>query len=127
MYHELITCAKAFMTQTMKLLEKALEMKTGGEWARALGMHRNTFTNAKQRGHLSPAVAGAIAESMGEDAIKWIAVAALESDKDSNCKARMMRKFGRITALYWCNYRVACLPRFSYQWIASLMVLSFAS
>ncbi|NJM43616.1 MAG: hypothetical protein HC858_05875 [Brachymonas sp.] len=83
----------------MKLLEKALAIKSGAEWAASLGMHRNTFTSARQRGHLSPSVAGAIAESIGEDAIKWIATAALETDKESNCKARMMRKFGRITAL----------------------------
>jgi hypothetical protein len=87
------------MTQTMRLLEKALTIKSGAEWCRELGISVNALGTSKTRGRLSPAIAGAIAESIGEDAIKWIAVAALESDKESNCKAKMMRKFGRITAL----------------------------
>lgn len=106
------------MAETMKLLEKALLLKSSSDWARDLQLHRNAIASAKQRGHLSPSIAGAIAESLGLDAIKWVAVAALESDKDSACKARMVRKFGRITAVYWCNFFVAYLPRFSYLHIA---------
>ena len=40
-----------------------------------------------------------ILEKLGFDAIKWIAVAALESERDSTCAARMKRKFGHITSL----------------------------
>ncbi len=87
------------MAETMKLLEKALENKTYAEWARELNLNRTTLNTAKIRGHLSPAIAGAMAEKLGLDAIKWIAVAALESEKDSACKARMMRKFSRITTV----------------------------
>jgi hypothetical protein len=88
-----------FMAETMKLLEKALQLKTSSDWARDLQLHRNALASAKQRGHLSPSIAGAMAEMLGLDATKWIAVAALESDKDSACKSRMIRKFGRIASL----------------------------
>lgn len=87
------------MSETMKLLEKALLLKNGASWTRDLGLSYNAITASKTRGHLSPAIAGAMAESMGLDAIKWIAVAALESERDSTCAARMKRKFGRITSL----------------------------
>jgi hypothetical protein len=88
-----------FMSETMKLLNKALEKKSGADWTRELGLSYNALTSSKTRGHLSPAIAGAMAESMGFDAIKWITVAALESERDSTCAARMRRKFGKVTSL----------------------------
>ena len=103
------------MTETMKLLNKALELKNIPDWTRDLNLGRDTLAAAKNRGHLSPAIAGAIAEKLGFDAIKWIAVAALESEKDSACSLRMKRKFGKITALYLCNLFVAYLPRLSWR------------
>lgn len=87
------------MTETMKLLEKALTTRSAAEWTRELHLSYNAISAAKARKHLSPAVAGAMAEMLGLDATKWIAVAALESDKDSACKSRMMRKFGQIASL----------------------------
>ena len=87
------------MHETMKLLNKGLEFKSIPEWTKELGLAYNTLSTAKIRGHLSPAIAGAMAEKLGFDAIKWIAVAALESERDSTCAARMKRKFGRITSL----------------------------
>ena len=86
------------MSETMKLLNRALEMKNAAAWTKDLGISGGSISAAKTRGHLSPAIAGAMAESMGLDAIKWIAVAALESERDSTCAARMKRKFGKITS-----------------------------
>lgn len=86
------------MAETMKLLEKALQIKTAASWSRDLGLGISTLDKCKNRGHLSPAIAGAMAESMGLNAINWIAVAALESERDSTCAARMKRKFGKITS-----------------------------
>lgn len=103
------------MSETMKLLNLALESKKQADWTRELGLGYSSLTVAKTRGHLSPAIAGAIAEKLGFDAIKWIAVAALESEKDSACSLRMKRKFGKITALYLCNLFVAYLPRLSWR------------
>lgn len=87
------------MAETMKLLEKAIKMQSIPMWTNELGLSRDTLAAAKNRGHLSPAIAGAIAEKLGLNAINWIAVAALESERDSACAARMKRKFGQITSL----------------------------
>jgi plasmid maintenance system antidote protein VapI len=83
------------MLTTMKLLDEALKQQTASDWARDLGLHRNALNNAKNRGHLSPAIAGALAEKMGADPEEWIVLAALESERDSACKTRMMK---RVTA-----------------------------
>lgn len=83
------------MITTMKLLDQALEQKTASDWARDLGLHRNALNNAKNRGHVSPAIAGALAEKMGADPEQWIVIAALESERDSACKTRMLK---RLTA-----------------------------
>lgn len=83
------------MQSTMTLLDTALGHKTASDWARELGLHRNALNNAKNRGHVSPAIAGALAEQLGEDVNHWIVIAALESEKDSACKDRMLRRYRR--------------------------------
>ena len=80
------------MKSTMDLLDQALKVKTPPEWARSLGLERTALHNAKRREHLSPAVAYALAEELGEDAQQWALVAAVESEKDSACRQRMARR-----------------------------------
>ncbi|GGH53766.1 hypothetical protein GCM10010975_09670 [Comamonas phosphati] len=81
------------MQSTIELLEKALSSHPAPYWTKRLNLARNTLGTSKVRGHLSPAIAGALAEEMGEDAQKWMVIAALESEKESACKSRMLRKF----------------------------------
>ena len=38
-------------------------------------------------------MAGALAEELGEEAGPWMVIAALEGERDSACKSRMVRKF----------------------------------
>ena len=78
---------------TMQLLDKALEFQPAPYWHKKLNLSRNALHNARLRGHVSPAIAGALAEELGEEAEKWIVIAALESERDSACKSRMVRKF----------------------------------
>lgn len=80
------------MKHTMHLLENALTQKSIAEWTKELGLSKQALYNAKERGHLSPAIAGALAEELGEDSQKWMVIAALESERDSACKTRMVRK-----------------------------------
>ncbi|WP_288254881.1 hypothetical protein [uncultured Hydrogenophaga sp.] len=87
------------MQSTMTLLERALEIKTAPEWARELKLHRNALHNAKQREHLSPAIAFTLAEEMGQDAKEWALIAAAESEKDSACKARMLKTLSKLRKL----------------------------
>lgn len=88
------------MQTTMNLLERALEQKSAQEWHKKLGLSRNAFHTAKIREHLSPAIAGALADEMGEDAKEWIVIAALESERASSCKEKMVKKFAKITSLW---------------------------
>jgi plasmid maintenance system antidote protein VapI len=84
------------MNSTMTLLDRATTT-TGQsltELSRALSLNPNALHAAKGRQHLSPAIAGAIAEQLGENIEQWIAIAALESEKDSACKDRMLKRMG---------------------------------
>lgn len=81
------------MQTTMELLEAALQKKNSTEWATQLKLSGNALRTAKHRGNLSPAIAGALAEELGEDPQKWIVIAALESERESACKTRMVKKF----------------------------------
>lgn len=94
------------MQTTMELLEKALTIKTASAWSRDLKLHRMTLISARQRGNLSPAIAGTLADELGEDAQTWIVRAALESERDSACKERMVSKFAS-----WRKRRIPPLPQ----------------
>ena len=80
------------MQTTMNLLDEALTSHPAPYWTQKLKLARTTLNTAKSRGHLSPAIAGALAEELGQDAKKWIVIAALESERESACKSRMVRK-----------------------------------
>ena len=81
------------MQTTLQLLAKAEEVKDLSAWAETLGLTKRALYTAKYRGSLSPAVAGALAEELGEEPGPWMVIAALEGERDSACKSRMMRKF----------------------------------
>lgn len=87
------------MKHTMNLLETALEMKNVAEWTKELGLSKQALYNAKERGHLSPAIAGALADVLGQDPRDWIVIAALESERDSACKTRMMKRVAKLTSV----------------------------
>ncbi|MBJ2144314.1 MULTISPECIES: hypothetical protein [Delftia] len=81
------------MQTTIELLEQALKQHPAPYWTQRLNLARTTLATAKVREHLSPAIAGALAEEMGEDAQKWMVIAALEGERESACKSRMVRRF----------------------------------
>ncbi|MFZ3127183.1 MAG: hypothetical protein WA136_04120 [Rhodoferax sp.] len=84
------------MQTTLNLLDDALKIKDMGAWTEELKLSPKALYNSKYRGHLSPAIAGTLAEKLGQDVKQWIVIAALESEKDSACKTHLMR---RITSL----------------------------
>lgn len=63
------------MQKTAELLNRALSQEAMPYWTKKLGLARQTLHTSKVRGHLSPAVAGALAEELGEDAQKWMVIA----------------------------------------------------
>lgn len=87
------------MQSTMNLLDAATAKQDLSAWARDLGLTHRALYTAKYRGHLSPAVAGALAEQLGEDVDRWIVIAALESEKDSKCKTRMVTRMRKVLML----------------------------
>ena len=87
----------------MNLLDTALAQQPAPFWTQRLKLARNTLHTAKVRGHLSPAIAGALAEELGEDAREWIVVAALESERDSACKTRMIKRLTAAAKRYLSN------------------------
>ena len=87
------------MKTTADLLNKALEQQPATYWTKKLKLARTTLATAKCRQHLSPALAGALAEELGEDVEKWMLIAALESERESACKDRMLRRFGQTASV----------------------------
>ena len=87
------------MKSTADLLKKALSQEEMPYWTKKLGLARQTLHTAKVRGRLSPAIAGALAEELGEDAAAWMVIAALEGERESACKTRMIKKFIAGSAL----------------------------
>lgn len=86
------------MQNTMNLLDTALAINPAPFWTEKLKLSRGALHTAKARGHLSPAIAGALAEELGQDVKNWIVIAALESERDSACKTHLMERFKRLTS-----------------------------
>ncbi len=84
------------MQTTMNLLADAEQVRDLSAWALKLGLSKQALYTAKYREHLSPAVAGVLAEELGQNAKDWIVIAALESERDSTCKTRMVKRISVI-------------------------------
>lgn len=85
------------MQTTMQLLQKALTIQPSAKaWCDELSMTRNTLATAKIRGRLSPVIAGGLAMKIGEDPLRWTAIAALEAEPENKTKTELLR---RITSL----------------------------
>lgn len=79
------------MSQSIELLNRALEKHTISDWARAFNVVPSTLTNARRVGRLSPALAGNFAIELGEDAEHWIAIAAIEAEKKTPLLDRLKK------------------------------------
>lgn len=80
------------MNATTALLQAALQVKKAAQWARDMNVEPSTFAQAKRRKHVSPEMAGYLAQELGLPADKWIAVAGLEATKDSPIKAQLLSR-----------------------------------
>jgi hypothetical protein len=77
--------------QTLQLLEKALEINPSPKhWCDVMKLNRTALNVARNRGRLSPAIAGSLAIKLGENPTQWIAIAALEAEPESSNKKRLM-------------------------------------
>lgn len=91
------------MDHSLTLLQRALEQSSQQDLARKLGVHKSTLSKAKERGSLSPSLAGAIAIELHEPAEHWIAVAGLEQERASSVREKVIKHLTRLTKLYCCN------------------------
>jgi len=84
------------MTSTKELLERALNMKPAKYWCDRYYIEQCTISNAKKRGHLSPALAGNFAIDLGENPAHWMAVAAMETERESPMLDRLRASLLRL-------------------------------
>jgi hypothetical protein len=77
------------MQTTMELFEKALTVKRAAAWAKDLNLTPAAFSMAKKQKRLSPVLAGNFAIELGESPEHWIAVAAMEAEKESPLLTRL--------------------------------------
>lgn len=87
------------MQTTMNLLDRALKVAPMPEWAERLSVHRNALRNARDRGHLTPVLAGNLALELNEDPAKWITLAVLEGEKASPAKEMLLKRLKRSVML----------------------------
>lgn len=79
--------------KTLDLLEKALtENPSPKVWCDKLKVARSTLNTARNRGRLSPSLAGGLAMELGENAQQWIAVAALEAEPKTALLQRLQKQ-----------------------------------
>ena len=78
------------METTMQLLDKALTIEPNmSELCRKIETARSAISVAKHHGRLTPVIAGNLANFLGEDVTRWIAIAAIESAPDTPSKRRL--------------------------------------
>ncbi len=79
------------MPTTMDLLAQALEKKKAAHWCKDLNLDPTALTQAKKRGHLSPAIAASIAMVLGADPMKWAAISGIEADANKGLREALMQ------------------------------------
>lgn len=92
------------MQKTMDLWAKALERQHAAAWARVFNMTPAALSTAKKQGRLSPVLAGNVAIELGENPEHWIAVAALEAEKESELLARLKNRVNSWRRLCLSNH-----------------------
>lgn len=77
------------MDTSMTLFHKAIEKQPAADWARKLNITRQTFSMAKKQQRLSPALAGNLAIELGEPPAYWMAVAAMDAERENTLTERL--------------------------------------
>lgn len=76
--------------KTKALLEKAVNSgRTLADLSRAVGVNSNALSKAKAEGRLSPGLAFAVAQEIGENPTEWAIVAIQESERSAPLRRRL--------------------------------------
>lgn len=87
------------MQTTLDLLARATTVKTIPEWTEQLGLSQKALYTAKDRGHLTPVMAGGLALALNEDPQMWITTAVIEGEKDSPAKEKLKKALEKVRKL----------------------------
>ena len=88
--------AATAMETTLDLLARAVAgAPSSSALARTLHIDQSTLAKARDRGRLSPTLAGQIAQKLGEDATRWTALAALEAEPATTAREKLRRLIER--------------------------------
>lgn len=87
------------MQSTLELLAKATAIKSIPEWTQALGLSQKALYTAKDRGHLTPVMAGGLAVALNENPEQWITLAVMEGEKDSPAKRALEKQLKKLRNL----------------------------
>lgn len=82
--------------RTIDLIAKAESRGTLTDAARALGLEPNTLSAAKATGRLSPALAAALADHLGEPVARWTVTALLEGQRSAPMSRALRRAMNRL-------------------------------
>lgn len=90
--------------RSIDLLKKAEDQweKEGRSYAdvcQEIGVNRTALTKAKELQRLSPVIAGRLAQMLGVDATKWIALAAIENAKNSKARTVLEKHLRAVTSV----------------------------
>lgn len=77
------------MQSTMDLYAKALSVQRAAAWARTFNLTPSALSIAKRQKRLSPVLAGNLAIELGESPEYWMAIAAMEAEKNSPLLERL--------------------------------------
>lgn len=84
------------MNTSIDLLRRAVIGTTEAALARELRIAPSTISMAKQRGRLSPTLAGQLAQRIGENPAVWIAAAALEAEPATTARDKLRRVVEKV-------------------------------
>jgi plasmid maintenance system antidote protein VapI len=77
---------------TLDILSRAVQdAGSSAILARALKVDQSTLAKARERGRVSPTLAGQLAQRLGEDPTRWIALAALEAEPATIAREKLKR------------------------------------
>ena len=81
------------MKFSTELIDAALKTRDLSErgLCKELGIGASTLAMARKRGHVPPHLAGRLAELVGEEPTRWIAIAALETAPPTQAVTRYKR------------------------------------
>lgn len=96
------------MKTTLDLLDMAMRTaRSSNALATELKLSRNALTNARNRGRLSPILAGTLADRIGQPVAEWMALAAIEAEPEIAAGPEVRRLADKVRKSYFDAFKRA--------------------